>query len=73
MVLGVGHERRFEPPMVELTRLAKSGVLGTLLQIEASFYQNKMMNLPADNWRQSDAEAPIGQMTGPESTCWTWR
>jgi len=64
VVLGVGHERRFEPPMLDLARIAKSGTLGKLLQIEASFCQNKMMNLPADNWRQSSAEAPAGPLTG---------
>ena len=63
VVLGVGHERRFEPPMQELVGLAKSGALGTLLQIEASFCQNKLMNLPAENWRQSEREAPAGPMT----------
>lgn len=63
VVLGVGHERRFEPPMIELTRIAKAGALGKLVQIEASFCQNKMVNLPADNWRQSTAEAPAGALT----------
>ncbi|MGH7013994.1 MAG: Gfo/Idh/MocA family protein [Stellaceae bacterium] len=63
VMLGVGHERRFEPPMIELTRLAKAGALGRLLQVEASFCQNKMVNLPADNWRQSPAEAPAGPLT----------
>ena len=63
VMLAVGHERRFEPPMVELARIARSGALGTLLQIEASFCQNKMMALPADNWRQSTTEAPAGPLT----------
>ena len=63
VVLGVGHERRFEPPMVELAKIAKSGALGALLQIEASFCHNKVMNLPADNWRQSTTEAPAGPLT----------
>src|SRR5487761_1300634 len=63
VVLGVGHERRFEPPMVELAKIAKSGALGALLQIEASFCHNKVMNLPADNWRQSMTEAPAGPLT----------
>jgi predicted dehydrogenase len=63
VVLGVGHERRFEPPMQELVRLAKSGALGTLLQIEASFCQDKFLALAGDNWRLSPAEAPAGPMT----------
>jgi predicted dehydrogenase len=63
VMLGVGHERRFEPPMIELTRLAKSGAFGILLQIEASFCQDKFLDLPAGNWRMSQSEAPAGPMT----------
>jgi predicted dehydrogenase len=63
VVLAVGHERRFEPPMLELQRLAKSGTLGTLLQIEANFSQNLFLSMPADNWRVSSKEAPAGPMT----------
>ncbi len=63
VMLGVGHERRFEPPMIELTHLAKSGGLGTLLQIEASFCQDKFRDLAEGNWRMSQSEAPAGPMT----------
>jgi len=63
VVLAVGHEKRFEPPILELMRLAKSGALGTLLQIEANFSQDKFLSHPADNWRLSAREAPAGPMT----------
>ncbi|HYN12608.1 MAG TPA: Gfo/Idh/MocA family oxidoreductase [Burkholderiales bacterium] len=63
VALAVGHEKRFEPPVQELLRLAKSGELGTLLQIEANFSQDKFLTLPADNWRLSGEEAPAGPMT----------
>lgn len=63
VVLAVGHEKRFEPPVQEVFRLAKSGELGTLLQIEANFVQDKFLALPADNWRLSEKEAPAGPMT----------
>ena len=63
VVLGVGHERRFEPPILELRRIVASGALGTLLQIEANFSQNKFLALPPDNWRVSAKEAPAGPMT----------
>lgn len=63
VVLAVGHEKRFEPPIQELMRLARSGELGTLLQIEANFSQDKFLSLPADNWRLSSKEAPAGPMT----------
>ena len=61
--LAVGHEKRFEPPIQELMRLVKSGELGTPLQIEANFVQDKFLSLPADNWRLSSKEAPAGPMT----------
>ena len=63
VVLGVGHERRFEPPVLELRRMLDAGELGTPLQVEANFSQDKFLALPADNWRLSQAEAPAGPMT----------
>ena len=63
VVLAVGHEKRFEPPIQELMQLAKSGALGVLLQVEANFSQDKFLSLPADNWRLSGKEAPAGPMT----------
>ncbi|MDQ5849848.1 MAG: Gfo/Idh/MocA family oxidoreductase, partial [Pseudomonadota bacterium] len=63
VALAVGHEKRFEPPVQELMRLARSGELGKLLQIEANFSQDKFLTLPADNWRLSASEAPAGPMT----------
>jgi predicted dehydrogenase len=61
--LAVGHEKRFEPPIRELMRMARAGELGTLLQIEANFVQDKFLSLAADNWRLSSREAPAGPMT----------
>jgi predicted dehydrogenase len=61
--LAVGHEKRFEPPIQEVMRMAKAGELGTLLQIEANFVQDKFLSLAADNWRLSQKEAPAGPMT----------
>ena len=63
VVLGVGHERRFEPPVLALRGMLESGELGTPLQVEANFSQDKFLDLPADNWRLSEAEAPAGPMT----------
>ena len=63
VVLAVGHEKRFEPPVQELMRVAKAGELGTLLQVEANFSQDKFLSLTPDNWRMSEAEAPAGPMT----------
>jgi predicted dehydrogenase len=63
VTLAVGHERRFEPPIIELMRIVKSGQLGTPLQVEANFNQDKFLSLPSDNWRLSSSEAPAGPMT----------
>jgi predicted dehydrogenase len=43
--------------------MAKAGELGTLLQVEANFSQDKFLELKADNWRLSHREAPAGPMT----------
>jgi len=63
VVLGVGHERRFEPGIGELRRLIAAGEIGRPLQIEANFSQDKFLSMPADNWRLSAAEAPGGPLT----------
>jgi predicted dehydrogenase len=61
--LAVGHEKRFEPPIQELMGMVKAGELGTPLQVEANFVQDKFLSLPPDNWRLSAKEAPAGPMT----------
>lgn len=63
VVLGIGHERRFEPPVLELRKLAVSGTLGTLLQIETNFSHDRFLGLARNNWRLSPQEAPAGGMT----------
>lgn len=63
VALAVGHERRFEPPVLEAMRIIRSGELGTPLQVEANFSQDKFLALAADNWRLSGKEAPAGPMT----------
>jgi predicted dehydrogenase len=63
VVLGVGHERRFEPPTLDLRKAVDAGELGILLQIEANFSQDKFLSLPANNWRLSERDAPAGPMT----------
>ena len=63
VALAVGHERRFEPPILEMMKIVRSGVLGKPLQVEANFSQDKFLSLAADNWRLSGKEAPAGPMT----------
>lgn len=63
LVLGIGHERRFEPPLMDAIRAAESGELGRLLQIEANFSHDKFMSLDPSNWRLSATDAPAAGMT----------
>lgn len=63
VVLAVGHERRFEPPILDLMRTIQSGELGTPLQVEANFSQDKFLTLASDNWRLTADEAPAGPLT----------
>jgi len=60
--LGVGHERRFEPPIIELMARISRGDLGTIVQVEGNFNQDKFLALPADNWRVSGKDT-VGPMT----------
>jgi predicted dehydrogenase len=63
LVLGMGHERRFEPPMADLIARADSGALGRIHQIEANFSHDKFLALDRDNWRLKADQAPAGGMT----------
>jgi len=63
VALAVGHERRFEPPILELMRMLRAGEIGTPLQIEANFSQDKFLGIDPQNWRLSPGEAPAGPLT----------
>ncbi len=63
VVLGIGHERRFETAMAELRRLVAEGELGTIMHVEANFNHNKLANVPKGDWRRSPKEAPAAGMT----------
>lgn len=63
LVLGIGHERRFEPAIMELSAMLKRGDLGTIMHSELAFSHNKLKDLPAGSWRTSKATAPAAGMT----------
>jgi predicted dehydrogenase len=63
LVLGIGHERRFEPAMAEVLRACRTGELGRIVQIEANFSHDKFITLPASNWRLDPKNAPLAGMT----------
>ena len=64
VILGIGHERRYEPTMEEITRLAASGEMGTHMHVEANFSHDILTKLESDSWRTAAAEAPAAGMTG---------
>jgi predicted dehydrogenase len=61
--LGIGHERRFEPAIADMRRRFSEGEFGAGLLLEANFSQDKFLALPADNWRLSASEAPVGPLS----------
>src|SRR4051812_12337263 len=61
--LGIGHERRFEPAVIEMRRRFAAGEFGAPLLLEGNFSQDKFLKLPADNWRLSKAENPAGPLS----------
>ena len=61
--LGIGHERRFEPGIIDLRARLAAGELGTALLMEGNFSQDKFLALPADNWRLSAEDAPVGPLS----------
>ena len=63
VVLGIGHERRFEPAMQKISQLIDTGGLGKIMHVEANFSHDKLANLDADNWRVSPTESPAAAMT----------
>jgi len=63
LVLGIGHERRFEGALQEAARMAASGELGTLLHIECNWSHNLFMGATTSGWRQDPEQAPAGTLT----------
>ena len=61
--LGIGHERRFEPGIIDLRRRLAAGEFGTALLMEGNFSQDKFFALAPDNWRLSAEEAPVGPLS----------
>lgn len=61
--LGIGHERRFEPAVRRLREMCRSGELGIPLVFEGNFSQDMFLDLPADNWRLSAEDAPVGPLS----------
>jgi len=63
VVLGVGHERRFEPALIEIRKMIAAGVLGTIMHAEAHFSHDSLASLDVGNWRLAAEHAPAAGMT----------
>ena len=63
LVLGMGHETRWEPPVAHMLAMARSGQLGRIQQVEGNFSHDKFTALDPGNWRLNASEAPVGGMT----------
>jgi predicted dehydrogenase len=61
--LGIGHERRFEPAVIEMRQRFAAGEFGTPLLLEGNFSQDKFLNMPRDNWRLSNTVNPAGPLS----------
>lgn len=62
-VLGIGHERRFEPAMEEMRNLYEAGTLGKLLHMDANVSHSNFRNMDPSNWRRDPRHAPAGAWT----------
>ena len=51
-VLGIGHERRYEPAMEEMRSLFESGALGRVLHLDANVSHNNFRKMDPSNWRR---------------------
>jgi predicted dehydrogenase len=61
--LGLGHERRFEPAVIEMRRRFACGEFGNPMLLEGNFSQDKFLKLPRDNWRLSGTINPAGPLS----------
>ncbi|MDV7143887.1 Gfo/Idh/MocA family oxidoreductase [Tropicimonas sp. TH_r6] len=61
--LGIGHERRFEPAMLALRAALDGGELGTVMHAEAAFSHDKLIGVPANDWRTKKDISPAAGMT----------
>jgi predicted dehydrogenase len=62
-VLGIGHERRYEPAMEEMRRLFESGALGRILLMDANVSHSNFRKMDPSNWRRDPKHAPAGAWT----------
>lgn len=64
VILGIGHERRFEPALKKVKQMIDDGTLGTIMHAESAFSHDKLINVPSGDWRTLKETAPAAAMTG---------
>ncbi len=64
VVLGIGHERRFEPAMQQVLKMIGEDSLGTVMHAEAAFSHDKLIGVKPGDWRTLKDTAPAAGMTG---------
>jgi predicted dehydrogenase len=64
VILGIGHERRYEAALSQVKRMVDSGELGTLVHLECNWSHNRFATAAAtSSWRWDPKEAPAGFLT----------
>jgi predicted dehydrogenase len=63
LVLGVGHERRFESALEAIVAMVGGGELGTLLHVDCNWSHDLFTRSQKPSWRQDPAQAPAGTLT----------
>jgi predicted dehydrogenase len=64
IVLGIGHERRFEPALFEMKQKVEAGVIGRPLHVETNFSHSIFGSAISGSWRFDPKEAPGAGFTG---------
>ncbi len=64
VVMALGHNRRFLPPVAEMKAMLADGRLGTLLHVEGQFSGPGALGYKPGMWRANRAESPLGGMGG---------
>jgi len=62
-VLGIGHERRYEPAMEDMRRQFECGALGRILHMDANVSHSNFRKIDPSNWRRDPKHAPAGAWT----------
>ena len=63
IVVGIGHERRFEPALEAMKNHLDGGDFGTLIHIECNWSHNNFTKAVASGWRKDPKQAPAGTLT----------